>query len=227
MPSIPIPIENPRRASHPGGPITPPQLHPGMSSNSPSSSISISPQTPFFPHGTTHPKAGTSEPLTASSPTSAGFFKWAAASLGRSPPATDAQRGFDIPNPGHGLAPRKPEEHDHENHDSFEFGDFDDLKSRSWNQRRAVSMSGPSGISAMLAGFASTSPPVGATTHGNVREAAPSAGGGANGPGAMPMSLPSGGVLADNAARGHGVLRRLSMSGTNFVRVSAFRVMTG
>ena len=60
----------------------------------------------------------------------------------------------------------------------------------------------------MLSGFGATSPTVGQNKDFNP----PAAGG---------MSVPTSGVLADNAARGQGVLRRLSMSGgTGFVRVS-------
>jgi hypothetical protein len=182
-----------------------------MTSNSPSSAISISPQTPFFPPPVNAQSLGAASPPSAN----AGFFKWAqaAATLGKSPPAASAdhaqpQRGFDIPQASH-------DHDDHENHDSFEFGDFDDLKSRSWTKtRRAVSMSagpgqGASGISAMLSGFGAgaASPP---------RVAAPIKEGTAVGA----MSMPGSGLLADKAAKGQGVLRRLSMSGSSFRGVS-------
>ena len=209
--TTPIPINshtfshsNPKHSTTP--PRTPSHHGGGMTSNSPSSAISISPQTPFFP-----PPA-TSQHIGAASPPSAnpGFFRWAqaAATLGKSPPPSadhaQPQRGFDIPQIAH-------DHDDHENHDSFEFGDFDDLKSRSWNKtRRAVSMSagpgqGASGITAMLSGFGAgaASPP---------KAAAPLKEGTAVGA----MSMPGSGLLADKAARGQGVLRRLSMSGSSF-----------
>lgn len=206
MPSVPIPIS----LDH----STPTAQTYGMTSNSPSSSISISPQTPFFPPPGMANHMGSPRDipgsLNPSSPPGAqsGFFKWAAASLGKSPPV-HAQKGFDIPNTN---GQHNDEEH-HEHHDSFEFGDFDDLKSRSWTkQRRAVSMSGPSGITSMLTGFGATSPP---TTSTSVppRDLGNGPGGGA---GSTPMSVPSNSVLAENAARGQGVLRRLSMSGSSF-----------
>ena len=197
-----------------------------MTSNSPSSSISISPQTPFFPPPGMANHMGSPRDipgsLNPSSPPGAqsGFFKWAAASLGKSPPV-NAQKGFDIPNTN---GQHNDEEH-HEHHDSFEFGDFDDLKSRSWTkQRRAVSMSGPSGITSMLTGFGATSPP---TTSTSVppRDLGNGPGGGA---GSTPMSVPSNSVLAENAARGQGVLRRLSMSGSSFrVRLEGTCVVDG
>lgn len=183
------------------------------SANSPQS---YSPQTPFDrpaqlggmpqspPKALPIPLGKGSPPVSALGPLSPGassgnFFKWAAASLGKSPTATNplANGGMSIPQSGqddhHG-------DHALENHDSFEFGDLDDLKSRSWaTGRRAASMSQPSGrpsgISSMLTGF-----------------------------GASPMSpteTSSGSsILADNAAKGQGIMRRLSISGS-FPRQSA------
>lgn len=107
-----------------------------------------------------------------------------------SPPLfNEKQRGFDVAVPN-----VVDSDNDGEGHDSFEFGDFSDLKSRSWTggqQRRAVSMSMPSaqgnnaGVASMLKGFGEA--------------------GGA--------STPAGGVMADKLARGQGVLRRLSFTG--------------
>ena len=99
---------------------------------------------------------------------------------------------------------------DTEQHDSFEFGDWNDLKSRTWHNknRRAMSMSlprGQSGISAMLS--ANNGRAVSASAQGT----------GPNGPGAGGQAIlspppPAGGVMADKLARGQGVLRRISFS---------------
>lgn len=204
MPSSPIPIY------HPIQPTTPPAMSTSASANSPQS---YSPQTPLDrntqlggmpqspPKSLPIPLGKGSPPVSALGPLSPGassgnFFKWAAASLGKSPTATNplaSNGGMSIPQSGqddhHG-------DHALENHDSFEFGDLDDLKSRSWaTGRRAASMSQPSGrqsgISSMLTGF-----------------------------GASPMETSSGSsILADNAAKGQGIMRRLSISGS-FPRVS-------
>ncbi|OCF39972.1 hypothetical protein I317_06226 [Kwoniella heveanensis CBS 569] len=210
--SAPIPI------SH-TGPSTMPQhgaqplLSPPLPSNTPGSSISVSPQTPFFPP----PGLATSTTPTQSS----GLFKWAS-SFGKSPnsqtsgnalgpSSPNKQSGFDVP-----PTIQDVEDHEHE-HDSFEFGDYGDLKSRSWTAstgaggRRAMSMSyaagrsGQSGIAAMLKG--------GFGGDNTGQGISPPAGGGGPGPG---QSMPVGGVMADKAAKGQGVLRRLSLSGTSY-----------
>ena len=212
MPASPIPINTDRFA--PGHTDIA-----AMSSNSPSSSISISPQTPFNSNALTVPPNS----ALGASPTNPGFFKWAAAAaqLGKSPPTggmagptqsppVDSihQRGFDIPPSG------SHDEHDHENHDSFEFGDFDDLRSRSWSKtRRATSLSAApgqgGGISSMITGFGASSPPSKNEMMGSSANSAMGA-----------MAVPSGGVLADKNSKGQGVLRRLSLSGSSFTRVS-------
>lgn len=209
MPAAPIPITTDRFTSG---------YTPAMTSNSPSSSISISPQTPFNSGG-----GALAVPNNAAmgvSPTNPSFFKWAAAAaqLGKSPPLGSQsppadgthQRGFDIPSHGHGG-----DEHEHEHHDSFEFGDLDDLRLRSWSKtRRAASMSagpGPGGIASMISGFGASSPPTKTEVLGSSATSS-------NAKGAM--AIPSGGVLADKNSKGQGVLRRLSLSGSNFTRVS-------
>jgi hypothetical protein len=181
-------------------PITPPLQ---MSSNSttqskdtPASSISISPQTPFLPIQNLS--------TTAPNPNS-GILQWAksfksppmqaSSTLEPADPAAHQQKGFDIP---------AIHAH-HDEHDSFEFGD---LSTRSWGRmgRRAVSMSVPSGqgITGMLSGFGATSPPKHTEGLGI----------------GSPPAQPSSGVMADKTARGQGVLRRLSIS-SSFVKVCA------
>lgn len=116
-------------------------------------------------------------------------------------------------------------DHDHdEHHDVFEFGDFNHMAKGSWtgHGRRAASMSMASGqnaaggndqsVSAMLAGgFGGLPSPSQEKSQGQGM--------------AIPRSVPAGsppganagmrgGVVADNAAKGVGVLRRLSLSGS-------------
>ncbi|WVO13444.1 hypothetical protein L204_101060 [Cryptococcus depauperatus] len=145
-----------------------------------STSLSLSPQTPFFP------PPGLATSTTPTQPNS--LFKWAAASLGKSPVMSQA---MDF-KPGVELI----DDHEHE-HDSFEFGDFGDTNARSWVKgRRALSMSMPlnaqSGISAMLQGSGQYSPNE-LKHNGLVRD--------------------NQAMMADKAAKGQGVLRRLSMGG--------------
>jgi hypothetical protein len=179
--------------------------------DTPSSSISISPQTPF----STHQNLST----TAPNPNS-GILQWARSfksppmqansTLEPAAPPAHQQKGFDIPAINTHHAHDDP---DHDEHDSFEFGD---LSTRSWGRmgRRAVSMSVPSGqgISSMLTGFGATSPPKNSEGLGI---GSPS---GSLGVGSPPAG-PAGGVMADKTARGQGVLRRLSIS-SSFVKVS-------
>ena len=183
MPTDPIPITTtPPNASRPAlGQL------PSQNLTTPSSSMSVSPQTPFSPPAGTFPSTSTPTPST-----SQGFFKWAAF-IAKSPPLSDHQRGFDIPT----IA---DDSQDLEEHDSFEFGDLSHLKARSWNGRRTMSMSGvtvqspvagTSGISSMLKGFAES-------------------------PQSQPPGAPAGGVMADKQAKGQGVLRRLSMGGASY-----------
>ncbi|WWD19068.1 hypothetical protein CI109_103526 [Kwoniella shandongensis] len=197
--SAPIPINK--------STTTPPhQSHATMSaipmpSTTPTSAVSISPQTPFFP------PPGLPASTTPTQPTS--IFKWAA-SLGKSPSPPTQTKTFDW-SEGYNSTSlgAHAEEHEHE-HDSFEFGDFNDIKSRPWAQgRRTMSMSagpsatGQSGIAAMLkngGGVARESisgPPAGQATLGV-------------------GSVPTGGVMADKVAKGQGVLRRLSLSGSAY-----------
>ncbi|WVR07489.1 hypothetical protein IAU60_004531 [Kwoniella sp. DSM 27419] len=198
--TAPIPISSsPTHSSysHANNPI----LSPPQPSHTPGSSVSISPQTPFFPP----PGLATSSTPTQSS----GLIKWAS-SFGKSPSNTisnmspNKQSGFDVPPTIH-----DEEDHEHE-HDSFEFGDYGDLKSRSWagtsvGSRRCMSMSyapgAQSGIAAMLKGGFGDAPAGGGTNTGQ-----PVGG----------NSMPAGSVLADKAAKGQGVLRRLSMSGGSY-----------
>ncbi|WVQ99999.1 hypothetical protein IAU59_007142 [Kwoniella sp. CBS 9459] len=194
-----------------------PILSPPLPSNTPGSSMSVSPQTPFFPP----PGLATSSTPTQSS----SLFKWAS-SFGKSPnsqtngnvtglgpSSLNKQSGFDVP-----PTIQDVEDHEHE-HDSFEFGDYGDLKSRSWTAsagtggRRTMSMSyasgrqGQSGIAAMLKGG------FGDNNTGQGQAMSPPAGGGGAAPG---QSMPVGGVMADKAAKGQGVLRRLSLSGGSY-----------
>jgi hypothetical protein len=181
---------------------------PQMSSNSnnkdtPASSISISPQTPAL-------LIQQNLSTTAPNPNS-GILQWARSFKSppqmsstleaMSPPApAHQQKGFDIPA-------IHTDDHDHDEHDSFEFGD---LSPRSWGSmgRRTVSMSMPSGqgITGMLSGFGATSPPK-------------------NTEGLGIGSPPTQGVMADKTARGQGVLRRLSISGS-FAKVCLHRKRT-
>ena len=187
MPSDPVAIT-----------CTPPQDRSSLSPlphTTPSSSFSPSPQTPFYP-----PPASASN---TSAPANTNFFKWAASTLAKSPSAMaphllDQQKGFDVPV--------MHEEHEHETHDSFEFGDFNDLKSRSWTAgRRAASMSAPksSGVTSMLRGFGATEQVQPQPAQGQ----------------AQAKTQSQGQLVADNAARGQGVLRRLSLTGGGY-RVS-------
>ena len=196
MPSEPITItRTPSNTSHPAL-----SNQPNQTVLTPSSSLSISPQTPFLPP----PGSGLSpSTATPTANTSAGFFKWAASTLAKSPgPMSPPQKGFNIPAV---VDQNDDKDHDHESHDSFEFGDYQDLKSRSWttNGRRAVSMSVPpgqgvSGITSMLKGF-----------------------------GESQNTPPPGGVMADKVAKGQGVLRRLSLSGNNYrVSVTGYRFLS-
>lgn len=192
---------------------TPPKPHfgqlPNQNTTTPSSSLSISPQTPFLPPPGMSPSNATAT-VTPTPSNSQGFFKWAstfAKSPGAmSPTLSQQQKGFDIPSVG------DDNHDDHEAHDSFEFGDFSDLKSRSWSGRRTVSMSMAPGqmagqhgnISSMLKGFGESPSP---STAINGTMPTPTQGG------------PAGGVMADKLAKGQGVLRRLSLSGSSY-RVS-------
>ncbi|WVF72796.1 hypothetical protein IAT40_007614 [Kwoniella sp. CBS 6097] len=229
--SAPIPISSIGPSTvpqHGAGAGAQPILSPPLPSNTPGSSMSVSPQTPFFPP----PGLATSSTPTQSS----GLFKWAS-SFGKSPNSQITGTGTGT---GHGLGPSSPnkqsgfdvpptiqdvEDHEHE-HDSFEFGDYGDLKSRSWTAttaaagagaggRRAMSLSygsgrqGQSGIAAMLKG--------GFGDNNTGQGMSPPGGGGAGGNGVGPgQSMPVGGVMADKAAKGQGVLRRLSLSGGNY-----------
>jgi hypothetical protein len=184
---------------------------PSANSQTPSSSLSISPQTPFFPPPSLANTIGspTSNPTLATSPTNKNFIRYAAA-LSKSPPTTTpmgitTQRGFQ---------PIQPLDHDHdhdhpEHHDSFEFGDYGDLKSKSWTagvNRRAASISGPVPTTQGQAGQ-------GLGIMGGL-SASRAEGGSLSGQGQQ------GGVMADKVAKGQGVLRRLSLSGGSFSRVS-------
>lgn len=201
--SRPIPISTPphQMSSH-----SPPATGP---KDTPGSSVSMSPQTPYIPI----------QNLSSTAPNpNSGILQWARSF--KSPPA---QGGMTLPpasGPGSGSPPAHPthahqqqkgfdipsihaenHDHDHDEHDSFEFGD---LSSRTWGGRmgrRAVSMSVPSGqgISGMLSGFTPTSPPKQAFADGL-------------GVGSPPSQMSSS-VLADKTARGQGVLRRLSIGG--------------
>ncbi|GFZ49556.1 hypothetical protein JCM24511_07676 [Saitozyma sp. JCM 24511] len=202
--SSPIPIStnqpttppDTRRVSHPTFDKLPLPAHPPGSAHSPSSSLSISPQTPFFP-----PPGAPLSPLGSSAtPTQSGFIKWASGfSLGKSPvsPPLSSTKGFEIPHlqlpsqshqhqssasmPASAIVMDEDDHHAHERHDAFEFGDLGDMKNKSWTgatataNRRAVSMSmasgqSASGITSMLRGFGSTSAAsgVGQVQHGEV-----------------------------------------------------------
>ncbi|WVW85622.1 hypothetical protein I302_107660 [Kwoniella bestiolae CBS 10118] len=193
--TAPIPISAPgdphsHSQPHPSLPI----FSPPLPSTTPGSSISVSPQTPFTSTGQNN--LGVSTTPTAT--TGGGMFKWAS-SLGKSPTNGNAieptkQRGFDIPH-----------EDDHDEHDSFEFGDF---TAKSWagagGGRRTMSMSLPS-----AAKSPTSSSPIAAILKGGFGETSPA---GSAGQG---HSLGTG-VLADKAAKGQGVLRRLSLSGSGY-----------
>jgi hypothetical protein len=193
-----------------------------MSSTSP---IPISPFPQMSSSSTTQPKDTPASSIsinqnlstTAPNPNS-GILQWARSFKSppmqanstlepAAPPAQHQQKGFDIP-----AIHAQHDDHDHDEHDSFEFGD---LSTRSWGKmgRRAVSMSVPSGqgITGMLSGFGATSPP----KHSEgMSVGSPSSGLGIGSP-----PGPPGGVMADKTARGQGVLRRLSISGS-FAKVS-------
>jgi hypothetical protein len=184
--------------------------------DTPSSSISISPQTPF----------STNQNLSTTAPNpNSGILQWARSfkspptqagpTLEPAAPPAHQQKGFDIP-----AIHTQHDDHEHDEHDSFEFGD---LSTRSWGRmgRRAVSMSVPSGqgISSMLTGFGATSPPKNPEGLGI---GSPS---GSLGIGSPPAG-PAGGVMADKTARGQGVLRRLSIS-SSFVKVSGRALSLG
>ncbi|WWC90711.1 uncharacterized protein L201_005648 [Kwoniella dendrophila CBS 6074] len=218
--TAPIPISSSSHQSpilkHTSQPVFSPPPPPSLPSNTPGSSASVSPQTPFL-------AIPSSLGITPTQNTGGGggggssFYKWAS-SLGKSPTnlnqpglgnSPNKQKGFDVPG-------THADDHDHEHHDSFEFGD---LNSRSWNPgsaggRRTMSLSFESKspnnpnspIASMLkGGFGGES---GGTNAG---------GGGGGGSGISPSQIGSGslqnGVLADKAAKGQGVLRRLSLSG--------------
>ncbi|ORY35574.1 hypothetical protein BCR39DRAFT_21148 [Naematelia encephala] len=199
--SSPIPIySTPPHPSHAG------QGQGNMTT--PSSTLSISPQTPLSP----------SQGLaTSPSPqTQPGLFKWAS-SFSKSPTHNPPTTNTPMPLPSPQVF--RPEEHEHEAHDSFEFGDMSDLRSRSWStSRRAVSVSGSSGISSLLKGFGATSasPAVASTplTAGNNVTQQQSEMSQAS----VPAPGPGPGVMADKVAKGQGVLRRFSMSGVGFAR---------
>lgn len=178
--SQPIPISTPTMSSSQN------------TKDTPASSISISPQTPALP---IQPNLST----TAPNPNS-GILQWARSfklppqmnsTLEAMSPPAHQQKGFDIP-----AIHADDHEHDHDEHDSFEFGD---LSTRSWGSmgRRTVSMSMPSGqgVTGMLSGFGATSPPKHSEGLGF---------------GSPPAQS---GVMADKTARGQGVLRRLSIGG--------------
>ncbi|WWC93777.1 hypothetical protein V866_000613 [Kwoniella sp. B9012] len=204
--TAPIPISSSTSDTHHHPAHSQPIFSPPLPSTTPGSSISISPQTPFFAQtsapATGHDKLGVSTTPTAN--TGGGIFKWAS-SLGKSPTNLNGgsptkQKGFDIPF---------EHEDDHDEHDSFEFGDFT-TTTKSWvGGRRTMSMSLPvstaakspshtSPIATMLKGGLGDSPNNTSTTAGT-----------------QGNSLP-GGVLADKAAKGQGVLRRLSLSGSGY-----------
>jgi hypothetical protein len=136
--------------------------------------------------------------------------------------------------PASAIVMDEDDHHAHERHDAFEFGDLGDMKNKSWTgatataNRRAVSMSmasgqSASGITSMLRGFGSTSAASGPGQHGEVTSPigfSPGGGTGHNQNGTSPpASMPQGGVLADKAAKGQGLLRRFSIGG-GFARVS-------
>ncbi|WVQ81857.1 hypothetical protein IAT38_003984 [Cryptococcus sp. DSM 104549] len=177
--------------------------HAGHGGHAPlTSPSSLSPQTPFFP-----------PPGMGGTPAQPGsLFKWAA-SFGRasppvagSAPGGGAGRGLGG-SPSAGSVTPAIVKDDHDEHDSFEFGDF----GGSWVKgRRAMSMSGSasgqSGIAAMMKNGGS---PTESRGDAFVAGAAAGAGAGAG-------RLAGGGVMADKAAKGQGVLRRLSLSGAGY-----------
>ena len=183
--------------------------HPNTSHTPSSSTSSVSPQTPFF-----------SSTYAFSPPVNAGGTSAILRSLSlkaTSPPgALKGTKALAPVNDGPFGDSLDDAEHEH---DSFEFGDLNDMQTRSWGRmgRRAVSMSmsvpaagpGGSGIAAMLA----RSPvPAGTAPAGAI------GGGGGSPPQPVTGLDAQSGVLADKAARGQGVLRRLSIGG--FSRVS-------
>lgn len=132
-------------------------------------------------------------------------------------------------------------DHDHdEHHDVFEFGDFNHMAKGSWtgHGRRAASMSMASGANAVGAGsmgneqslsaiFAASGSSFGGMPS-PTQEMGPGQGQGQgmmipkSGPASSPPGAGfRGGVVADNAAKGVGVLRRLSLSGS-LTRVCLF-----
>lgn len=142
---------------------------------------------------------------------------------------------------GHGL--HHDDDHHFEQHDSFEFGDFGDMRNKSWTSaqkgRRAVSMSMASGQTASGAvnPILGSSPPAGIGGAGGGSVMSMLTGFGAGGPlspgggpaaavfgSSLSSSLGSpnglggigmqGGVMADKAAKAQGVIRRLSLSGS-------------
>jgi hypothetical protein len=243
MPSFPIPITPSSPTTNRNMSNTNPTTHSlsqDFSSTSPASAMSISPQTPAM-------QAPLISPSTASGGAGSGsILKWAQSfskspsnpnasngihSSAPAPPATatavpaNQQIGFDIPPSS--TSHSHHDHHDHDEHDSFEFGDIslNEMKARSLGRmsRRAVSMSiAPSGggmsnggIAAMLSGFGAKSPPAGSGADGFGNGVGAGTSYGSLGMGSPPPS----GVLADKAAKGQGVLRRLSIGGSGF-RVS-------
>ncbi|WWC63298.1 uncharacterized protein I303_105898 [Kwoniella dejecticola CBS 10117] len=216
FPSAPSNI--PSANGHAHQPFSPP-----IPSTTPGSSMSVSPQTPFSPTSTS---SSGNLGISATPTQGSGLFKWAN-SFGKSPNTNTnmnsgtltggfsppkQQKGFDIPS----AVNEHDHEHEHEYHDSFEFGD---LKAKSWNNsssvgRRTMSLSfepkSPSSnspIANMLkGGFGGASGVDGGGGGGGA-----GAVGGGGGPG-LAQTLPSG-VLADKAAKGQGLLRRLSLTG--------------
>ncbi|EIW67261.1 hypothetical protein TREMEDRAFT_64510 [Tremella mesenterica DSM 1558] len=159
---------------------TTPPSHPNHHNATPTSSISLSPQTPF------------SAPFSHSTILRSLSFK-------SSPPKPLLSYPFpQVPLPENAL---DDQEESHDEHDSFEFADMRHMRS-SW--RRAVSMSVPNnaGIGTMLGGF------------GGLKGSPPKSPVDGSGLGLGLGGCQGGqGVLADNAARGQGVLRRLSIGG--------------
>ncbi|WWC71570.1 uncharacterized protein I206_105528 [Kwoniella pini CBS 10737] len=209
--TAPIPI-----STSPAAPANLPNGHqqpfsPSMPSTTPGSSMSLSPQTPFSP-----PSANLGVSSTPTQGTSS-LFKWAG-SFGKSPNSltggispTKQQKGFDIPS----SVNEHDNDHEHEYHDSFEFGD---IKAKSWNNsssvgRRTMSLSfepkSPSSnspIASMLKGGFG-----GENSGGGVNAGGGGGAGNTIGIGNA-QTVPSG-VLADKAAKGQGLLRRLSLTG--------------
>ena len=235
--SAPIPIS----PSSPAG-TTHKDAYPSPST---ASTSSLSPHTPFTPLPPTVTPAsvgnGTATGSGAGGQGGSGLLRWASLSFGKSPTSPGAAQ-LGHPAQTHGQGPAYSQghggsavhDHDHdEHHDVFEFGDFNHMAKGSWtgHGRRAASMSMASGqnaaggndqsVSAMLAGgFGGLPSPSQEKSQGQGM--------------AIPRSVPAGsppganagmrgGVVADNAAKGVGVLRRLSLSGS-LNRVSALHV---